>query len=181
MNNTKQKTSSMTITFYVLAVLLVFVFAFMSWYIFDSIKEAMTQYNMTFGEFWGEMWESIINMFVTQSLPFLVYAFICYGIGYVINELVRMRQPEVCSSVVVAQESDQKEITEVEDLTEQQPLEEAVEADDNTLEKAEEVAESQSHAEKADDQEVESAPTADATKDDQSEEVSKPEQDNEAA
>ncbi len=91
MKDTKQKTASLTITFYVFAVILLLIFAFMSWFIFDSIKAAMTQYGMSFSEFWGEMWQNVINMFATQSFPFLVYAFICYGIGYLINEAQSIR------------------------------------------------------------------------------------------
>ena len=62
MKDTKQKTASLTITFYVFAVILLLIFAFMSWFIFDSIKAAMTQYGMSFSEFWGEMWQNVINM-----------------------------------------------------------------------------------------------------------------------
>ncbi len=130
MKKTKQKTSSVTITFYVLAVLLVLVFAFMLWYIFDSIKEAMTQYGMSFSEFWGEMWQSVVNMFVTQSLPFLVYAFISYGIGYVINELTLQHTESVQNADAKAESKEaaamEQTDTKAQDELSQAPAKESV-------------------------------------------------------
>lgn len=111
MKDTKQKTSSIAITFYVLAVLLLLVFAFMAWYTFDSVKEAMNQYGVSFSEFWGEMWKSIMSMFVTQSLPYLVYAFISYGIGYMLNEISLLRHGETTQNADSAMTANAQEQT----------------------------------------------------------------------
>lgn len=83
----QKKASSIVITFYVISVLLLLVFMFMTWLVYDSIKLTMDQYSMSFTDIWGEMWQSIINMFMTQSLPWLVYAIITYGIGCIINKV----------------------------------------------------------------------------------------------
>ena len=87
MNMKQKKASSIVITFYVISVLLLLVFIFMSWLVYDSIKLTMDQYSMGFGDIWGEMWQSIVNMFMTQSLPWLVYAIITYGIGCILNKV----------------------------------------------------------------------------------------------
>ena len=90
----KQKKSTITITFYVVAVLLLLCFAFMTWNVFYSVKMTMDQYSMSFSDVWGQMWQSIVSMFMGQSLPLLVYAFICYGLGYMISFFPESKQSE---------------------------------------------------------------------------------------
>ncbi len=165
----KQKNSTITITFYVVAVLLLLCFAFMTWNVFYSVKMTMDQYSMGFSDVWDQMWQSIVSMFMSQSLPLLVFAFICYGIGYIINLLPEVKTTEPIAAEVKEVKAEQavdtkdeaveaeitvkeSEAVEAEEKAEPEtkPVEEAsaeeVSAEANEAVKAEEKAETETAA-----------------------------------
>ncbi len=142
MNMKQKKASSLVITFYVISVLLLLVFIFMTWLVYDSIKMTMDQYSMSFGDLWGEMWQSIVNMFASQSFPWLVYAIITYGIGCILNKMDGNALPVASESqaddVVPAQEREASEKEESDhDAASELPTQTAEENTPETVEEKE--------------------------------------------
>lgn len=85
MNTKKQKASSIAITFYVIAVLMLIVMAFEIYMTQKSLSVQMEQAGITF----ADEWMTIVfgYYFSAQNLLPLVSALLFYGIGHIINKL----------------------------------------------------------------------------------------------
>lgn len=85
MNTKKQKASSIAITFYVIAVLMLIVMAFEIYMTQKSLSAQMEQAGITF----ADEWMTIVfgYYFSAQNLLPLVSALLFYGIGHIINKL----------------------------------------------------------------------------------------------
>ena len=163
-----QKNSTITITFYVVAVLLLLCFAFMTWNVFYSVKMTMDQYSMGFSDVWDQMWQSIVSMFMSQSLPLLVFAFICYGIGYIINLL-----PEVKTTEAIAAEVKEAKAEKTVD-TKDEAVEAEIAVKEGEAVEAEETAEPEAKPVEEAGAEAVSAETIDSVNAEENSEAEKP-------
>lgn len=78
--NTKKNTSSpAAITFYVMSVILLVVFAFNIYYAYSYVA--------SFEVSFADEWETILSIYSQQCTASFVGAVLAYGIGYIINKL----------------------------------------------------------------------------------------------
>lgn len=112
MNTKKQKNSSIAITFYVIAVLMLIVMAFEIYLTQKSLASQMESYGITF----ADEWQTIIfgYYFSAQNLLPLTAALMCYGIGHIINK-IQFTQDALMACLQDA-EANTKDVEENEEL-----------------------------------------------------------------
>lgn len=112
MNTKKQKASSIAITFYVIAVLMLIVMAFEIYMTQKSLSAQMEQAGITF----ADEWMTIVfgYYFSAQNLLPLVSALLFYGIGHIINKLQFTQ--DALMACLGETETETKEMEEKEEL-----------------------------------------------------------------
>lgn len=121
MNTKKNSTSPAAITFYVISVILLLVFAFNIYYSYTYVAS----YDVSF----SDEWKTILSIYSQQCTAPFVGAVLTYGVGFIINKLQTAQNTLAACIEDAVETSDEESLDDLKKEVKEEPKKETAKAE----------------------------------------------------